>query len=162
MRHYLFAAILLIALAACNSNTQDDTNKDKKSDLLPTSLVNNPHTAMGLDTAAMNAKPTMDFADTFHAFGTMHEGETAVYNFSFKNNGKNPLVISSAIGSCGCTVADYQRDPIPPGTGGVMKVMFNSAGKSGHQEKSVQITTNSNKGTHTLYITAEVVPEKNK
>jgi len=159
MQRYLFA-LLILAFASCSND--NDANKDKKSNLLPTSLVNNPHTAMGLDTAAMNAKPTMDFVDTFHAFGSMHEGEKVVYNFEFKNNGKNPLVISNALGSCGCTVADYQRDPIAPGAGGVMKVIFNSAGKSGHQEKSVQITTNSNKGTHMLYITAEVIPQKDK
>lgn len=150
-----------MGLVSCNSSSNTDADKSKKTDLLPTSLVNNPNTAKGIDTAIMNSKPTMDFVDTFHAFGSMHEGETVTYSFAFKNNGKNPLVISNAVGSCGCTVADYDRDPIPPGTNGVMKVLFNSTGKTGHQEKSVEITTNAKRGTHVLYITAEVVPQKN-
>ncbi len=142
---------LLVCLAASCNNA---ANKDNGSSA--TSLVNNPYTANGIDTAAMNAKPTMDFVDTMHNFGKLREGETVEYDFDFKNNGKTPLIITQAVGSCGCTVADYDHDPIGPGKSGTMKVKFNSTGKSGHEEKSVTITTNSNKGAHNLYIMAEV------
>lgn len=139
-RYYLYV-IMIIAFAACNNAPKEEPNKD----LLPTNLVSNPYTANGVDTAVMNAKPTMDFKDTLHNFGTLHEGETVEYEFDFTNNGKNPLVISQASGSCGCTVADYQHEPIAPGKSGVLRVKFNSAGKQGHQEKSVTVTTNSNR-----------------
>ncbi|MBA3827402.1 MAG: DUF1573 domain-containing protein [Taibaiella sp.] len=154
MRRYLII-ISLLALTACNSSTEQ--NKQTDSKLLPTNLVDNPYTANGLDTAAMKAKPTMDFKDTLHDFGSIHEGETVEYDFEYKNNGKNPLVITSAAGSCGCTIADYAHEPVAPGKGGLMKVKFNSASKPGHQEKTVTIITNSNKGTQMLFIKAEVI-----
>src|SRR5690606_24814849 len=84
-------------LAACQSNA----DKNKESGLLPTSLVHNPRSAKGIDSASFNALPTMDFRDTVHNFGKLREGEIASFDFEFTNNGKTPLIISSAIGSCG-------------------------------------------------------------
>ncbi len=103
-----------------------------------------------------DARPAIRFADTAHAFGTIREGEVAEYSFSFTNPGSAPLVISGADASCGCTVPDYPRDPIAPGASGDIKVKFNSAGKPGHQEKSVTLLTNA--GAATLHISAEVQP----
>lgn len=121
-----------MSFAACTNNNGQQTRKD----LLPADIVNNPRSAKGMDTAAYNALPTMDFKDTLHNFGSMHEGEVSTYDFEFTNNGKEPLVISSAIGSCGCTVPSYPREPVQPGKSSVMRVQFNSAGKMGHQEKN--------------------------
>lgn len=152
-KHYLF--IPLLALAACSSS-----DSSKPTGGLSASLVNNPHTANGLDTAAAGMKPTLEFKDTLHEFGTIHENEVVQYDFNFTNTGKGPLIISSAAGSCGCTVPEYPHDPIPPGKSAVMKVTFNSSGKSGHQEKSVTIHTNTVRGVHMLYIKADI--EKSK
>lgn len=152
--------ITLVGLAACNSgkNTNDEL-KDKN--LLSTNLVNNPHSAEGVDAKTLAEMPTMDFVDTFHNFGTMHEGETVTYDFAFKNNGKSPLIISNAVGSCGCTVPQFPNKPVQPGESGVIKVSFNSTGKPNHQEKTVTITTNSTRGTLLLNIKADVIPSEN-
>lgn len=151
----IFLAMILITAISCN-NAPEEENKN----LLPTNMIENPRSAGGLDTAAFNSLPTMDFKDTLHDFGIMHEGETSTYEFEFTNNGKSPLIISNATGSCGCTVADYPRNPVQPGKSGVMKVIFNSTGKQGHQEKSVSVSTNSRHGTHMLYIKADVQEQK--
>jgi len=98
----------------------------------------------------------MDFADTLHDFGTIKEGEIMTYEFEFTNHGKSPLIVSSANGSCGCTVADFPREPVQPGKSGKIKTQFNSAGREGHQEKSVTLQTNSTRGVHMLYIKGEV------
>ena len=144
---------IIMAMAACNS----DSSKPKADpNKLPTSLVNNPRSAGGMDTVAAGMKAVMTFKDTLHNFGTIHEDESVVYEFGFSNTGKTPLIIVSASGSCGCTIPDYPHDPIAPGQNGIMKVTFNSAGKSGHQEKSVTIHTNTLKGTEMLYIQAEI------
>ncbi len=146
-----------LAFAACNNgNNMGNAGKDK----LPVSLVNNPRTADGMNNEAAALKPTMDFKDTLHNFGPMHEDEKVEYEFAFTNNGKGPLIISSAYGSCGCTVPDYPHDAIAPGKSGIMKVTFNSAGKSGHQEKSVTIHTNTIRSLHMLYIKADVDAKK--
>ena len=157
MKRYLILSFSLLTLVACKNNSQ--ANSDGK---LPTSLVNNPHTAGGIDNTSAAMKPTMDFKDTLHEFGSMHAGEAVSYEFSFTNNGKSPLIISSASGSCGCTVPDYPHDPVAPGKSAIMKVTFNSAGKSGHQEKSVTINTNTLRSVHMLYIKADVTASKDK
>lgn len=157
MKRYLLIALLGIGAASCNNNTPE-APKDK----LPTSLVNNPHTANGIDTVSAANKPTMDFKDTVHEFGTIHQGESVTHEFTFTNNGKTPLVISNASGSCGCTVPVYPKDPVAPGKSEVIKVTFNSTGKGGHQEKSVTITTNTVRGFNMLYIKGEVEVPKNK
>jgi hypothetical protein len=153
MKGRLLLLMMAAAFIGCN-NTEPPKEGDKN--LLPTDLVSNPRSAAGTDTAAFNALPTMDFRDTVHDFGTMRDGETSSYEFEFTNSGKTPLIISNASGSCGCTVADYPREPIQPGQGGTMKVMFNSTDKIGHQEKSISISTNSKRGIHMLYIKADV------
>ena len=147
--------ISLVALAACNNS---NTAKAPAGQL-PITLVNNPHTANGMDTVAAGRKPTMDFADTLHDFGTIHEKEVVTYDFTFVNNGKTPLIINSAVGSCGCTVPSYPHDPVEPGKSATMKVTFNSAGKSGHQEKTVTIHTNTIRALHMLYIKADIAKE---
>ena len=150
MRRFLIISFL--ALAACNSNSPAGNDKGK----LPVSLVNNPHTANGIDTVAAAMKPTMDFRDTLHDFGMIHESEVVTYEFAYTNNGKTPLIISAALGSCGCTVPDYTKEPVAPGKTMNIKVTFNSAGKSGHQEKTVSIHDNTLRGEHMLFIKADI------
>ncbi|NCX95498.1 MAG: DUF1573 domain-containing protein [Chitinophagia bacterium] len=151
-----FTILLLLAFIACNS-----PKKDKKDNSLPASeLISNPHTASGLDTVSAARKPTMDFTDTLYEFGTIKEGETVAHQFSFKNNGKTPLFISGAAGSCGCTVPEYPKEPIAPNAAGTIKVTFNSAGKAGAQTKTVTIQANTLKNIHILYIKGNVNTDK--
>ena len=62
--------------------------------------------------------------------------------FTFTNTGSEPLIISNAKGSCGCTVPVWPREPVAPGESGVIDVKFNSKGKKGKQSKKVTLTTN--------------------
>jgi len=160
MRTYL-PLLLIVLFAACTENAEQKTD-ETKGELLSTDLVNNPNSAQGTDTAIISELPTMDFTDTVHNFGNINEGEKATFDFEFANNGKSPLIISDAKGSCGCTVADFPRDPIAPGNTGKIKVVFNSDGKPGHQEKSVSITTNTNRSVHMLYFKGDVKADPNK
>ena len=147
----LLSIPLLLAIA-CNEPPKEEQNKD----LLSTDLVNNPRSAAGADTSAINRLATMDFKDSVKDFGTIKDGEVVTAEYEFTNNGKSPLIIGNASGSCGCTVADFPKEPLPPGQSSSIKVQFNSAGKVGHQEKSVSLTTNTFRGTHVLYIKGEV------
>ena len=60
-------------------------------------------------------KTTIEFEETKHNFGTIKEGEKVKHIYKFKNTGDNPLIISNAVASCGCTVPSYPKEPIPPG-----------------------------------------------
>lgn len=148
----LLLAFPLLLAAACNDEKKETENKD----LLSTDLVTNPASANGTDSAVLKNLPIMDFRDSVFDFGTINEGEVVSHSFEFTNNGKTPLIISSANGSCGCTVADFPHDPLPPGKSSTMNVQFSSAGKHGHQEKTVTINTNSVRGVHFLYVKGEV------
>ncbi|MCC6186405.1 MAG: DUF1573 domain-containing protein [Chitinophagaceae bacterium] len=147
--------VLFMAILWTGCTNTPEANK-VESTKLDASLINNPRSATATD-EVLAQLATMDFEDTAHDFGRMYDGETASYDFKFTNNGKAPLLISNAAGTCGCTVPNYPHEPIAPGASAVIAVKFNSASKVGLQNKSVNIFTNSAKGTHTLHINAEVV-----
>jgi Protein of unknown function (DUF1573) len=88
------------------------------------------------------AKTTVAFDKTEHDFGTIKQGDQVECVFKINNTGQEPLIIEEAHGSCGCTVPDYPKDPIPAGQSRDMKVKFNSTGKKGKQSKTVMITAN--------------------
>lgn len=79
--------------------------------------------------------------DTYD-FGEIKEGDTVSTEFKFVNTGENDLLISNAKGSCGCTVPDWPKEPIPPGGSGAIKVVFNSKNKSGQISKMVTVQAN--------------------
>jgi hypothetical protein len=154
----LFTLMFSLIMTACNN--AGEQQHPENPDLLPTSLVKNPRSAEGTDTAALGAMPSMDFRDTVYDFGTINDGEVVTHDFTFTNNGESPLVISNSTAACGCTVAEFPREPIGPGKTGNIKVQFNSAGKPGHQEKSVTLTTNSDRGRHVLFLKGAVREKK--
>ena len=107
--------------------------------------------------------PVMLFEEEVHDFGKITQGEKVSYSFKFKNTGKSNLVIASAQGSCGCTVAQPPKEPIAPDSEGKIDVVFDSNGKSGSNQKTVTVITNCEPNTKILTIKAEViVPTENE
>ena len=99
----------------------------------------------------------MEFVSMEHDFGTINPKDVVETIFEFTNNGEADLVISKALGSCGCTVPDYSKEPIAPGEKGTIKVSFNPSGKMGMQNKTVTLTTNTVTGTEQLTVKANIV-----
>ncbi|HRO41434.1 MAG TPA: DUF1573 domain-containing protein [Flavipsychrobacter sp.] len=147
----LSLSIISLLCMAC-----EEKHEPQNKDLLSTDLVKNPRSAGGADSSVIGSLATMDFKDTVRDFGTIKQGEVVNVEYEFSNNGKTPLIISNASGACGCTVADFPREPLAPGKSSSIKVQFSSVGKEGYQEKSVALTTNSIRGTHILYIKGEI------
>ena len=100
----------------------------------------------------------MEFAATEFDFGTVDEGEKVSHTFSFKNTGNEPLIISNAKGSCGCTVPKWPKEPIAPGESGEVTVEFNSKNKKGKRNQKVTITANTNPPQSFIYLKGEVNP----
>ncbi len=105
---------------------------------------------------------TMTLDETEFDFGTIDEGEKVSHVYKFTNTGEEPLIISNAKGSCGCTVPKWPKDPIAPGEKGEILVEFNSKNKKGKQSKRVTLTANTNPTQSFLTIKGEVTPDPNK
>ncbi len=100
--------------------------------------------------------PIMTFEKKEHDFGTIVTGSKVNYSFNFKNTGEADLIITRAVGSCGCTIPEYPKTPIKAGESSKINVSFNSAGKHGNQQKSVLIATNTKAGEESLLIKASI------
>tara|TARA_B110000977_G_scaffold192512_1_gene266127 strand:- start:1443 stop:1898 length:456 start_codon:yes stop_codon:yes gene_type:complete len=132
MKKSIFIGILSLGFIACNQNASSkiDATKQKKRTEVTLNQVDTP----------VDAK--MEFEATEWNFGEIMQGESVEYAFKFTNTGSEPLIISNAKGSCGCTVPVWPREPVAPGESGVVDVKFNSKGKKGKQSKKVTLTTN--------------------
>lgn len=133
MRKILFASVLALVFMSCNE-------QEKK---ITTDIVTEP--------------TSMKFEEEAYEFGTISQGEKVYHSFKFTNTGNADLVISSAKGSCGCTVPTYPKEPIAPGESGVIEVVFDSNGKKGSQHKKVFITANTDPSSNVIAIKGEVL-----
>ena len=132
--------------------SEDQLNPEANIGPTPTAEVKAPAVTNG-------QYPVMQFESSAHDFGKINAGDKVSYDFKFTNTGTGDLVIANAVGSCGCTVPEYPKEPVAPGKSGVMKVTFNSAGKLGMQQKTVTITTNTKAQKEQLTIKAAITPQ---
>lgn len=100
--------------------------------------------------------PDLKFDIETYDFGTIKQGDKVTHDFDFVNTGKEPLVISQATGSCGCTVPQWPKEPVAKGSKATIHVEFNSTGKMGMQDKTVTITSNSKSGQKVLHLKGNV------
>ena len=104
----------------------------------------------------------IDFkADTID-YGTIEKGADGIRVFKLTNTGDAPLIISKVKSSCGCTVPQWPKTPIAKGEEAAIKVTFNSAGRSGKQNKTVTLVTNAIPNTKVLTINGNVIVPQNK
>lgn len=109
--------------------------------------------------SANTAAGKFHFKTDTHDYGEVPEGPKAEYDFVFKNVGSEPIVITEAHGSCGCTVPDWPHEPIKPGKKGKIRVTYNTAGRPGPIQKDVIITSNAAQSPMVLHITGIVKPK---
>lgn len=90
--------------------------------------------------------------------GTLTQGELIEYDLEIKNTGEGQLILTDVRASCGCTVSkDWPREAIPPGEKGIIKVSFNSEGKSGHSESTISIVANTRPASTAILLKADVL-----
>lgn len=148
-KYFLFLAVPII-FSSCDVKRKDKISDDSKTDSLKAVQKKQ------LETDAMNNTTSVQIIDSSYNFGTITEGEKVEFNYRFKNTGTNPLVIFEAHASCGCTVPEKPEKPVLPGETGFIKVVFNSSGKKGHNEKDVNVSSNANPAFPALKLTGEV------
>ena len=106
---------------------------------------------------AARAQGVLTFEGTDHDFGRIAEGTQATHEFRFKNTGNQPIVIANAQASCGCTTPDWTKAPVLPGHMGMVKAVYNSAGRPGVFAKSVTVMSNASEGSKVLSLKGTVL-----
>ncbi len=142
--------ISLVVLGLSFTSCGEDATKKIKTENLEVAKERDSEIKMG--------GPRFKFDKTEHDFGTINEGDVVETVFSFTNVGKSELIITSAKGSCGCTVPEWPKEPIMPGEAGEIKVKFNSYRKPNLQQKQITLRTNTEGGKEVLKIRAQVTP----
>jgi hypothetical protein len=108
----------------------------------------------GLD--ARQSLAEISFDKDVYDYGNIKQGANGNSEFKFKNTGKEPLIISMARGSCGCTVPEWPKEPIKPGETASIKVSYDTK-RVGPINKTVTITSNAkNEPTKVLTIKGNV------
>ncbi|MCX6292575.1 MAG: DUF1573 domain-containing protein [Bacteroidetes bacterium] len=111
-------------------------------------------TTGGKDSIATKDNPNaaeITFEKDLHDYGTIKNGSDGTCEFKFKNTGKEPLVISNARGSCGCTVPTWPKEPIMKGQTAVVKVHYDTK-RPGAFTKTVTIESNAKTNSKVLTI----------
>lgn len=151
MKGIIVSTLMVILFASCQDTgagiSATDTADEVKADL-------------AVNPAAPDA-PVLSFEDENYNFGKITQGEKVSYSYKFKNVGKSPLIILNATATCGCTVPEPPKEPIKPGAEGEIKVVFDSNGKSGLQDKVITVTSNAQPPIASLHLTGEVKEQSN-
>lgn len=90
---------------------------------------------------AQVAGAQIEFEKLEHDYGTIDQGANGTTEFKFTNTGTEPLIISNAKGSCGCTVPEWPKEPIAPGATSSIRVKYDTK-RVGPISKTVTITSN--------------------
>lgn len=153
MKHLVLSLSLVLALGACSNDAKKADNGNTTE--ITNEQIANPATA-DQPVVYPSQLAIMKFNKTSHHFGDIVENQSVETVYEFVNEGKVDLLISKCEAQCGCTVPDWPRQPIKPGEKGEIKVVFNSAGKSGTNNKIVTVFANIQGGKTELKFTANV------
>ena len=112
------------------------------------------------DTRFVNNPSQLQMLDTLIDLGKIEQGEKRKVSFRFKNVGKSDLILIEVKPSCGCTVADFPKNPFKPGEEGVFTAEFNSAGKLGRFSKAIEVFSSTIPTSHIVHFEGEIFIKK--
>ena len=163
----LFFAAVLVCFTACKDRASEKRIAELESRLAevegkkPASTnvpAPNP-TVAAPEEKPEGPLPVIQFETTEHDFGTIKEGDIVEYTYKVKNTGEAPLIIQGEQPSCGCTVPDFSKEPIPVGGTGYVKAKFDSNGKQNVQNKTITVTANTWPKQTVLRFKAMITPK---
>ena len=137
----ILIAIFTFSLVNISCKNENAISKIKKENVLK---------AKERDKIISKGSAVATFNSKEFDFGTIKEGDIVETVFVVKNTGKTDLIITNAKTTCGCTVPQWPKDPIPPGESEEIKVKFDSRGKRGKQSKNITLFTNTENGREVL------------
>ncbi len=140
MKNLFLIAMIALGAAACSSEAE-----------------NSPVTSI-VDESDLTV---LQWIDSSQNLGKIKEGQKLQIAFRFRNAGNKPLVIHSVQPGCGCTVADYPKQPIAPGAEAEISGAFDSQGREGLQHKQIIVNANTvGSQTHQVEFMVEVLKSK--
>lgn len=131
MKKGIFGLLLLLVLGSCSSNDEYEIGQKTKIEV-----------------------------QTRVDAGQVVLGEKVKTTLQVKNIGNYPLILAGVNGSCSCTIANYPKDPIPPGKTEAINVVIETK-SIGKLVKDVRITANTEPSLTTVLISADVVDKIN-
>lgn len=164
-------AVALVALAVAqftNKGGSDATNAVAANGATSPAATLSPATTPTFDPMANNAekvdntpKTTVSWGKMEHDFGNVKQDSENKFVFTFTNTGTEPMIIETANGSCGCTVPNYPKEPIPPGGTGDIEVVYKPGKQENAQSKTVTVIANTEPRETLLKISANVQKDPN-
>ncbi len=103
--------------------------------------------------------PEITFKEKVHDYGTIEKGANGIYEFEFKNTGKEPLIIKTVRSSCGCTIPTYPQYPIKKKKTAKIKVKYDT-NRMGAFSKNITVYSNAKNDPIVLKIKGKVVNKK--
>lgn len=104
-------------------------------------------------------KTNVAFVNNEFDFGNIAQGSSNKHVFEFTNTGNEPLIITNAKGSCGCTVPRWPKEPIAPGATGEIEIVYKPGKQKNKQTKSITVTANTEPEKTILKVKANVLVE---
>lgn len=90
------------------------------------------------------------------SFGIMSLRDTTRHDFIIKNIGNEPLLIKFIQTDCGCTIADWDTNPILPGNQTNIKIQITPI-ESGYFSKKIAVFCNDQRSPFYLRISGKVL-----
>ena len=133
----IIASFLFVGILAFSAFSQEEikTNQDSKN------------------------MPEIYFDNTTYNFGEIEYNSAGTCEFTFKNTGKEALLLTNVKASCGCTTPTWPKEPIEMGKTGTIVVKYNTKIK-GAFTKTIRVYSNAKTNLVTLKITGTVVDKK--
>ena len=158
----LFSVMMLAAIVSFAQTSTKTTKKTTKKATVVNAAATTTTPATTVTPAAVtttvtNAKvAAFKWEENNFNFGQIPVNVPVTHEFKFTNTGSIPLIVNNVAPACGCTVADYSKEPIAPGKTGYVKATYNAA-SLGAFHKSVTVHANIEGGMVTLTFEGEVI-----
>lgn len=142
----LFAMLIVFGVTSSNAQTKAKAKKAKATKVVTPKIPSIEGAGMVIE------NETIDY-------GNIPHNADGNRQFVIVNNGNKPLIITSATGSCGCTVPTAPKEPIAPGARAVIGVKY-ATDRVGAFTKTVTVKSNAVQGdTKILTIKGTVLPD---
>lgn len=162
--YFIFIGVFLICLGCKDEQSKEQSEQEQFLQKVIgddyQDKLSIPITESGeVDTANM---AQIQFEQQIQRFDTIYAGDKITREFVFTNTGVKNLYITDSSTSCGCTVASYTKDGVPPGKQGKVVVNYDSKDRKGDEFKKVKIYSNTYPNETTIELKGFVIDTKKK